>query len=200
MSLQILRSVLDQRKGKRDQILENLKNVKKKIKDNQKELIICEQALEVVKVVGLETQRSLQYHVSGITSLALESVFEDPYKLTMEFVERRNKSECDLLFEKGGDRVDPLSSSGGGAVDIAAFALRIASWSMKSPRNRPVMVLDEPLKNLDVDRQTKGSEMIKEVAEKLGIQFIIVTHEEALTDAADRVFKVKIKNRKSKIV
>ena len=200
MSLQILRSVLDQRKGKRDQILENLKNVKKKIKDNQKELIICEQALEVVKVVGLETQRSLQYHVSGITSLALESVFEDPYKLTMEFVERRNKSECDLFFEKGGDRVDPLSSSGGGAVDIAAFALRIASWSMKSPRNRPVMVLDEPLKNLDVDRQTKGSEMIKEVAEKLGIQFIIVTHEEALTDAADRVFKVKIKNRKSKIV
>lgn len=41
--------------------------------------------------------------------------------------------------------------------------------------------------------------MIKEISNKLGIQFIIVTHEETLTEAADKVFEVSI-NRKGRSV
>jgi len=199
MSLQILKSIYEQRIGKQQQLLENLKAAKTKIKTQKKYLKQTEKALEIVKIVGLETQKSLQYHIGDITSLALESVFEDPYKLEIDFVERRNKSECDLMFEKNGDKINPLSASGGGAVDIAAFALRIASWSMKTPKLRPVIILDEPMKNLDKDRIVKGSEMLQEVSNKLGLQFIIVTHEESLTTNADKIFKIKLKNGKSKI-
>ena len=41
--------------------------------------------------------------------------------------------------------------------------------------------------------------MIKEVSDKLGIQFIIVTHEATLAAEADKVFETKIKNGKTKI-
>jgi DNA repair exonuclease SbcCD ATPase subunit len=98
-----------------------------------------------------------------------------------------------LFFVRDGEKVNPIDATGGGAVDIAAFALRVASWSMMNPRTRPVMILDEPLKNLDKERQQKGSAMIKEVSERLGIQFIIITHEEALTEYADKTFNVTIK-------
>lgn len=199
MSLQILREILSKRQGKREQLTEQLTVVKKKEKAGKKELQMLEQALEIVKAVGLETQQSLQYHISGVTTLALESVFEDPYKLVIDFLERRNKSECDIYFEKNGQRIDPLSSSGGGAVDIATFSLRVASWSMQKPRNRPVMILDEPLKNLDSERQEKGAKMLKEVSERMGIQFIIVTHEDSLTAQADRIFTVKQKKGISKV-
>lgn len=200
MSLQILKSEFDRRKGKQEQLQSNFEKVKQEIRKGKKKLINEEKALTIVKLVGLETQKTLQYHISDITSLALESVFEDPYKLTIDFVERRNKSECDIMFDKNGEKVNPLSASGGGAVDIAAFALRIASWTMKTPRLRPVIILDEPMKNLDRDRIVKGSEMLREVADKLGLQFIIVTHEEALTTDADMIYKVKLKNGKSKVL
>ncbi len=108
-------------------------------------------------------------------------------------VQRRNKTECDLYFERDGNKMDPLSASGGGAVDVASFALRVASWSMQRPRSRNTMILDEPLRFLSADHQEQASVMIKEISQKLGIQFIIITHESILASYADKIFETKIR-------
>jgi ABC-type sugar transport system ATPase subunit len=55
------------------------------------------------------------------------------------------------------------------------------------------MILDEPLRFVSAKYQEKASAMIKEISEKLGIQFIIVTHNEVLASYADRTFEVTIK-------
>ncbi|KKK86498.1 hypothetical protein LCGC14_2762610, partial [marine sediment metagenome] len=60
-----------------------------------------------------------------------------------------------------------------------------------SPKSRNVILLDEPLKNLSQNMQDKASMMLKELSNRLGIQFIIVTHEDTLTEYADRVFRVR---------
>ena len=143
--------------------------------------------------MGLKTQQQLSFHISDIASLALDAVFDDPYELLAEFVQRRNKTECDLFFVRDNERMDPLSASGGGAVDVAAFALRIASWSMQRPKSRSTIILDEPMRFLSVDHQEKASAMIKQISERLGIQFIIITHEPTLALAADKVFEIHIK-------
>lgn len=124
---------------------------------------------------------------------------EDPYKLTMEFVDRRDKNECDLRFERQGNLMKPLDSSGVGAIDVASFALRIAAWSIQFPKSRPVIILDEPFKFLDKSKHGRAFEMLKELSLKLGLQFIIVTHEEGLTENADRIFKVSNTKRTSKV-
>lgn len=173
--------------------------VRQDVLDKTASLHLHEQAREIVREVGMKTQQQLQYHISDITSLALEAVFEEPYELKVEFVQRRNKTECDLFFERTGERIDPLTASGGGAVDVAAFALRIATWSMTHPRTRNTIILDEPLRFLSTDNQEKASQMIKEISQRLGIQFIIVTHNPTLTAYADKVFEVKIKKGKSQV-
>lgn len=193
MSVKSLRNTLEQRKGKRQQIEESLGQTKQRLQDYKDKLKVHEQAREVIRQVGIETQRELQYHISDITTLALDAVFDDPYKLVVEFVERRNKTECDISFQRNEDRIDPIDASGGGAVDVAAFALRVASWSMQSPRTRPVIILDEPMKFLSRDLQPRASEMIKELSDRMGIQFIIVTHDANLTESADKVFTTKMK-------
>jgi ABC-type uncharacterized transport system YnjBCD ATPase subunit len=152
-----------------------------------------------VRTVGLATQQELQFHISDITSLALEAVFDDPYELKVEFVERRNKTECDLKFVRGDMEIDPMTASGVGAVDVASFALRIASWSMMRPRTRPTIILDEPFRFLSENYQDKASQMLKELSEKLGLQFIIVTHEQTLSSYADRTFEVSIHKGVSKV-
>jgi ABC-type spermidine/putrescine transport systems, ATPase components len=193
MTLQLLRNKIEQEKGKKAQIEKNLADALLLLREKKRALHHHEQAREIIREVGLKTQQSLQFHISNITSLALESVFFDPYELKAEFVQRRNKTECDLYFLRDGNRIDPLSASGVGAVDVASFALRIASWSMERPRSLPVIVLDEPFRFLSADYQEQASLMVKEISQKLGIQFIIVTHEQILASNADRIFEVKIK-------
>jgi DNA repair exonuclease SbcCD ATPase subunit len=197
---QQLRNKLEQQKGKKLQIEKSVESLSIQIKEKERALHKHEKAREIIKEVGLKTQEQLQFHISDITSLALEAVFPNPYALQVEFVQRRNKTECDLYFVRNGNKVDPLSASGGGAVDIAAFALRIASWSMQSPHSRNTIILDEPMRFVSEDLQEKASQMIKEISKKLGIQFLIVTHNETLTSFADKVFNVSIKKGKSKII
>jgi len=197
--IQDIRNHLEREKGKRLQVEQGIAKLKESIKENGRELRRNEQAREVIREVGLKTQEQLSFHISDITSLALEAVFDDPYELVAEFVQRRNKTECDLYFSRDGDRVAPLSASGGGAVDVAAFALRIAAWSMASPKTRNVIILDEPLRFLSEDKQERASMMIKELSDRLGIQFIIITHETTLTEYADKTFRVRLRDGVSRV-
>ena len=197
--IQTYRNQLEQQKGQKAQLDRTIATLRDELRTGKRNLHRHEQAREIIREVGLATQRELQFHISDITSLALEAVFPDPYALSVEFVQRRNKTECDLFFVRDEEKVDPLTASGGGAVDVAAFALRIASWSMARPRSRNVIILDEPLRFLSTDLQERASMMIKELSEKLGLQFIIVTHESVLANYADRTFEVSIRNGRSKV-
>jgi len=200
MKIEDIRNLLEQRKGKKAQIKSQIKDTKIKLQLSKKSLKKHEQAREIIREVGMKTQQQLQFHISSITSLALEAIFESPYELKVEFVQRRNKTECDLLFVRDNVEFEPISASGGGAVDVASFALRIASWSMQNPKSRNIIILDEPMRFLSSDRQEKASKMIKELSDKLGIQFLIVTHEKELTAYADKIFNVSIKKGVSQVI
>lgn len=199
MTVQELRNTVERLKGQRDQVLQALERELKDLRECRRSLARHEQAREVIREVGLKTQQQLQYHISDLTSLALEAVYDNPYELVVEFVQRRNKTECDLYFIRNGERVDPLDAAGGGSVNVAAFALRVASWSMQRPRSNNVLILDEPFVNVSRDLQSRACEMLKQVSEKLGLQIIMITHSEDLIDAADKTFRVTISKGISKV-
>lgn len=199
LELESYRKKLERMKGRRQEIENNIIATQLDLKQKQKEHRRHEQAREVIQIVALKTQEKLSYHISEITSLALNTVFQDPYALTAEFVQRRNKTECDLYFVRNEEKVDPLSASGGGAVDVAAFALRVASWSMQRPRSRNTLVLDEPFRYLSANLLPLAGEMLKQISERLKLQIIMVSHCEELIDAADKVFQVTIKKGKSTV-
>ena len=68
--------------------------------------------------MGLKTQQNLQFHISNISTMALDAVFDRSYELIAEFVERRGRTECDLLLETDDMAIDPLDSSDGGVLQF----------------------------------------------------------------------------------
>lgn len=192
-----IKKYLERKKGESKLLKKQVKTHKKEILSINQAIIYNEQAHEILKEVGLQTQRQLQFHISDITSLALDAVFPDPYELKVDFVERRNTTECDLTFERDGNTFDPLDSSGYGPVDIASFALRVVSWILQTPQSRNTIILDEPFRFLSKEYREPAAKMVKELSDKLGIQFIIITHDPVLTQYADKVIEVKLKNGKS---
>lgn len=186
--------VLDYKHLERD-----IKELKKK-KATQTELLSdLEKARNIFQTAAKLTQTMLSKRISEIVSNALEAVFPDPYKFRIDFVKRRNSTECDLLFEKNGNTRDPMDSCGFGAADIAALALRVAYWKL-TQGSRNVLILDEPTRALSKDKQKLASLVFKGLSKmEGGLQFIIVTHNQDLAEAADRTFRITQKNRISTI-
>jgi len=158
-----------------------------------------EEARVILQKSAQITQKQLSFHIENIVSHALAAVFDDPYEFKVNFVTRRNYAECDLMFvNENGTEMKPLDSCGYGAADIASLALRVAYWNL-SDGVRNTLILDEPTRNLSLDKQPLASLMIKELSEKLSIQFLIVTHNKALTEQADTIFEVT-KNSNGSII
>jgi hypothetical protein len=199
-NIQNLRHALEQRKGQKRQIEISLEKTEQTVKEKKRDLRRHEQAREIIREIGLKTQQQLQYNISEITTLALEAVFPYPYQLVAEFVQRRNKTECDLYFDREGIRTDPLSAAGGGAVDVASFALRVASWSMQFPRSRNTLILDEPFRYLSTNLLPKAGEMLQQISKQLNLQIIMITHEEELAENADKAFHIIMKKSISGIL
>jgi len=62
----------------------------------------------------------------------------------------------------------------------------ITFWSLN--KNRPSFALDEPFRNVSPDLQHKVSDMLRMVSEKLGVQIIMVSHQEDINISADKTF------------
>jgi DNA repair exonuclease SbcCD ATPase subunit len=203
-SISQIRQRLEQRKGQRTEVEQTITNNVQAVKDQERSLRRHEEAREIIRITGQKTQNQLSFHIKDITSLAMEAVFNNPYGLAMEFVNRRNKTECDLYFERDGNRVEPLDGGGGGAADVASFALRVASWSLQRPHTRNVLLLDEPFKHLKGENENRRVlEMLRKISQELKMQIIMVSDErisrETTIEATDRLFEVSIRSGISKI-
>ena len=197
-----LRQIIERKKGQKEKIISLLSSCKDEIGRLKKEIAFSEQAQAIIQKVAQKTQKQLEWHISEIVTLALASTFDNPYIFKAEFVQRRSKTECDLFFERDGFKVDPVAEAGGGAVDVAAFALRVAMWSLAKSRWRNTLIFDEPFKNInDKTRKTQErvAEMVKVLSRKLKLQFIIITMIPELEEVADRVHEFILVQRKTKI-
>lgn len=185
-----LKDKVKKRINNKELIQNQLNNLKINHKQKKKLLHNKDCAMEIVKSVSKETQSQLEYHLSDMVSMGMNTVFDNEYGFKIKFEEKRGKTECNLFFEKMGKLVDPLNFSGGGEADIAAFCLRCAAWSMDK-RYRNLLILDEPLKYVSRNYHEKAGKLIKTLSEQLNLQIIMVTHSEKFTQYADSIFEVK---------
>ena len=82
-----------------------------------------------------------------------------------------------------------MLQNGGGLVDLLTLCLRIAVYNISHVDN--VIVFDEAMKFLSKGFKEKAAELIQTLSERLGIQFIEVTHIEEMMEHSDKQFVIK---------
>ena len=105
---------------------------------------------------------------------------DSPYTFQIRFEQRRGRTEATIELERDGIRVDPMTAAGGGVVDVAAFALRLAALVLVQPPARRLLVLDEPFRFVSLEYRHKVRELLTTLADEMRVQFIIVTHQDEL--------------------
>jgi hypothetical protein len=199
-----LRRRYEQRVGRRVQLQKDLEQVEAAVRSARRQIKIAEQALDIVRAVALQTQQELEYHISQVVTAAEQAVFDErAYTLNIEFVERRGRTECDLFFERDGQRIDPLASAGYGTVDIAALALRAACRTL-TPSAAPLLLLDEPYRHIKGGEPNRRAiEMTRELAHQLGLQILMISDERCeraeIAAGADRLFEVSMTAGRSQV-
>jgi len=196
-----IKDVLELIKSDRDLQIGKLKSFAKSKSEAEEYLICAKEAQTILISEARDTQSEIEEHISKIVTMALAAVEVDdpsvpkPPEFVARMVERRDNTECDLLF-KEGDREDyPKESSGYGYQDIADYALRVDFILLEEEyceeEIRKVLILDEPFRNADSRLQYKISSMLRMVSEELGFQQIIISHAKDVNIEADKTFHVE---------
>lgn len=139
-------------------------------------LAATEAAQAILQDVAQAVQQEAHQQIAGVVSRCLAQVFDNPYEFDIIFDRKRGRTEARLVFRRGGLEVDPLTASGGGVVDVAAFALRLACLVLSRPQVRPLVVLDEPFKFVSAQYRDRVRSMLEQLADDMGVQFLMVTH------------------------
>lgn len=184
-----------------NQLRREIRTLRGKNKRSEQKILLYQKSIEIINHVAESTQKKLQVGITNLLNMAMQSIFEkDCPAVQIEFVKRRGKTECDIFLLQNDSKLNPLDGHGGGLIDVLAFALQICLWKIKRPQSRNTLILDEPLKYLKgKDLPKKGAKLIKELAHRLNIQIIMVSHSTELIEEADKLFQV-IKNKQTTIV
>lgn len=204
-----LRNRLENERGKLQQIQADIAQAQASLTALHVQTLDIEQAALIHRTVAQQTQERLSWYIDDLVTAAIEAVFpDDPPQFKLEFVQRRGRTEADLwLADSNGNRIKPSDDDGGGLVNVVAFALRIALWSL-TRATRPVIILDEPFVFLHSrDAHARVAELLQKVSQPTkanpqGLQIIMVTGEdesEEIIGAADRIFNVTKKRAISTI-
>lgn len=145
----------------------------------REESLDAEEAQRVVQLVAASVQKEVHSRIAVIVSRCLESVFDEPYEFRVIFEQKRGRTEARLVFVRDGMEYEPTKDCGGGVVDVASFALRVAVLLLQRPPLRRLLVLDEPFRFVSVNYRPRVRKLVEELSTELNIQFIIVTHDES---------------------
>jgi len=146
------------------------------LEDAKRALSASREAQAFTQTVAQSVQQRVHNQIASVVTRSLQAVFDDPYQFAIRFELKRGRTEAQLIFIRNGIEVDPLTASGGGVVDVAAFALRLSCLMLHRPKPRRILIMDEPFKFVNGERNRERLKaLIMSLAEEMQIQVLMIT-------------------------
>lgn len=175
---------------------EKIAEAKSKIENIDKKSAVYDTCLDLIRSFQIWVNENTKKKLESITNEALRLIFPDK-QMTFKVNAKQSKIgiKYSLSIVTDGVETDLLDAKGGGVLDVIQLCLRI-TYLIRLKTLRKILVLDEPLKNLDSERINLAVEWLYGVSQNFGIQLVIITHIPALIFQNDKVvsYDVRLKN------
>jgi DNA repair exonuclease SbcCD ATPase subunit len=163
--------------ARRKQLLKERDSENIELQTIKGKLTSFQEAQLAFQTIAEEIQNQAHERIAAVVSRCLQDIFGDgAYEFLVKFEKKRGKTEAKFVFSRNGAELDPLAATGGGVVDVVAFALRLAALRLSRPSPRSLLILDEPFKHLSESYRQSIGEMLRRLSEELEIQIVLVTH------------------------
>jgi DNA repair exonuclease SbcCD ATPase subunit len=177
---------------------ENLSKIELELSKNIGYLGDIRKCGDVMNAVAALAQVETKEMIEELITKALQAVFGEDYRFELDSQVSRGKPEINMYVVKKGVRRSLKDEEGGSVAVLVATVMRVVLSAMNCRQYRNVIILDEPLKDSSKDKFEFLGEMLKQLSEMLGFQFIIVTHEAELASNG-KIFTVTQDNGVSEV-
>jgi DNA repair exonuclease SbcCD ATPase subunit len=150
-----------------------------------------DQTLRFLQTMEEEWRERFQQGLAAVVSDGLSSVFGRELKAVLETTTHRDATSIELYIEEEGRLREIRGARGGSLIQVLSFLLKLLMLVSARPPLRRVMVLDEPFAMVSAEYRPRVGALLRELSARLGVQFIIVTHEPELVDYADVAYEVR---------
>lgn len=179
--------------GIRNQLQSDIDSSTKKVNNFETQILLLDKVLKVFQQIVDVKKEKIKGKFEKIVSKGLKIVYDDTYGYELEYDIKRDDLVANPYVYNEIDNKKIITeienARGGGIVDVVSFLSRIIVISARKDL-RQILCADEPFKNVGAGNMENVSRLLKWIASILKIQFIIVTHEKELEEAADKVFHV----------
>ena len=159
-------------------------------------IAVQDEALQYSQDFSKKVQDEIHREFSSLVTYAIQQVFDCDYRVELRFSTRAGRTVASIvLLDSDNNEYDPMTANGGGFVDVISFCFRVIVVSMlhRLRGSRLVMILDEPFRMVSKQYRDNIRSLLVNLSEKLGMQFIYVTHDENLI--IDQCIQVRQKDR-----
>ena len=199
MNVEMYRSKLNELKGQRNQISKLLNEEVERNSKLSQDILDAELASDIIYEVAKDTQKRLSFRIENMVNSAMEYAMDNPYSFYMDWDISNNSTQCNLLYLRNGQPLDPLKDGEGTGADIVSTALRFALWSLPEKKSSPLFILDENFKHVSKGMRANATSFLSKMCDSMGIQIITISHNSDTIDSADKVFKIKMENNRSEV-
>ncbi len=158
-------------------------------------LELHEKVLGVLTSVGEARQETAQRQVEGLVTRALQVIFGEELSFHLVPEVKGNRVEISFVLRSryGDTEVDTpvLDARGGGMAAVVGFVLRLVVLLL-TPGARRILFLDESFGMVSADYEPRLAEFLREVADKAGVQIVLITHSKAYDDLADASYELSL--------
>jgi len=186
---QFLEGVYEDKKRQWDTINDELQEI-----THEKEVL--EKVEKVLKHLIDKLAKNDLSKMDRLVTYGLKTVFPDRnIKFLSQLEERGKKITVSLKTLYNDNEVDPSSRSS--IQVIESFILRLLC--VFKLKRAPFLILDETFSALHADYIPNVSELINELASKLKMDIILVTHNTNLSESAQSSYRISNRNNETRI-
>jgi len=142
------------------------------------------------KIAKLKREETTQ-KIEKIVSHGLQSVLKDP-SVQFKIIEHQTEKNINYKFAlegKGYTSEDIRNEKGGGVQNLVSFILTVILSLMLDPNQTRFFVFDEKFAQLSRNYLPAAGSLMRELADRLGCQFLLVSHQTELESHADVVYE-----------
>lgn len=162
-------------------------------KSQQEKTMLMKQLLETATEEAREGGKKV---LAETSTNAVQMVMDGGLEVDMKISMKRGVPNADLVIRKETEglilETDPAEQEGGGLADIVSVAMFISMGMLVGDQNKAPYFMDEPTKYVSKGNSDSVAKFLKEIVEYSGKQTILVTHDEVVAEAGDKVFKVEM--------
>lgn len=185
-------------KQRKEDIENNIKNLETKQKTLEDTNDILEKVIIILTQAATTSRDNARSHFEKIVTDALQFITQSKdYEFVIQEMTGRAKASYEFYIKSTVNGVEclqkPEDANGGGFVDIISVAAKYAYLEIfNDPKIMSgTLLFDEPGKMISEQMSVRFAEYIKFLGSHYGRQTIMITHNENLSNIADKTFLVK---------